>query len=87
MLGEEEMSKSLLKAGELAKKAEVLVTTIRFYTKIGLLKPTDLSPGGYNLYNEHEALITLNKIQLLKRKRYTLDEIKDEIKNKMEAVA
>lgn len=42
-------SKSLMKAGELAKAAGVLVTTIRFYTKEGLLKSDAESQSGYNL--------------------------------------
>lgn len=69
------MSK-LLKAGELAKKAEVLVSTIRFYTKEGLLKAAAYSPGKYNLYNEFDALESLKKIKVLQKKRYTLQEIK-----------
>lgn len=72
------MSK-LLKAGELAKKAEVLVSTIRFYTKEGLLKAAAFSPGKYNLYNEDDALISLKKIKTLQKKRYTLEEIKHRI--------
>jgi len=72
------MSK-LLKAGELAKKADVLVSTIRFYTKEGLIKAAALSPGKYNLYNEDEALDSLKRIRLLQKKRFTLEEIKERI--------
>ncbi len=67
----------LLKAGELAKKANVLVSTIRYYTKEGLLKSAGLTPGKYNLYNEDDAIYLLKKINTLKKKRYTLEEIKD----------
>ncbi len=69
----------LLKAGELARQAGVLVTTIRFYTKIGLLEPAAFSPGGYSLYNEDDALLRLKEINNLKRKRFTLDEIKEKL--------
>ncbi len=70
------MSK-LLKAGELAKQAGVLVSTIRFYTKEGLIKSSALTPGKYNLYDEDEAITSLKKIESLKKKRYTIKEIKD----------
>ena len=66
----------LLKASALAHKAGMLVTTIRFYTKIGLLEAAAFSPGGYNLYNEDDSLLRLKKIKFLKQKRRTLDEIK-----------
>jgi DNA-binding transcriptional MerR regulator len=72
------MSK-LLKAGELAKKADVLVSTIRFYTKEGLLKAAAYSPGKYNLYNEFDSLESLKKIKILQKKRYTLEEIKERL--------
>lgn len=70
---------NLLKAGELARQAGVLVTTIRFYTKIGLLIPHSFSPGGYSLYSEDDALAVLKEINNLKRKRFTLDEIKEKL--------
>jgi MerR family copper efflux transcriptional regulator len=73
------MTKKLLKAGELAKKSGLLVTTIRYYTKIGLLKADGTTPGQYNLYNEESALARLKKIEGLKKQRYTLDEIKKEM--------
>jgi uncharacterized membrane protein YqiK len=69
-------AKSLMKAGELAKAAGVLVTTIRFYTKEGLLKSDAESQGGYNLYQPEKALSTIRLINSLKEKRYTLTEIK-----------
>jgi len=69
----------LLKAGELAKKAEVLVSTIRFYTKEGLLHSVALTPGKYNLYSETDALDVLKQIKLLQKKRFTLEEIKQRL--------
>ena len=71
--------RTLLKAGELAKRAGVLVTTIRYYTKIGLLQSDAVSPGKYNLYDEQNALARLSQIEDLKNRRYTLDEIKQEL--------
>jgi len=68
----------LLKAGELSKRAKVIVTTIRYYTDIGLLPVADKTPGGYNLY-DGQAVQVLKKIERLKKKRYTLDEIKEKL--------
>jgi DNA-binding transcriptional MerR regulator len=65
----------LLKAGELARLTGVLVSTIRYYTKLGLLDPDGTTPGNYNLYAERKALKRLNQIDSLKKKRLTLDEI------------
>jgi DNA-binding transcriptional MerR regulator len=66
---------SLLKAGELAKETGLLVSTIRYYTKIGLLTADAATPGNYNLYAKRKALKRLNAIEHLKKKRFTLDEM------------
>jgi DNA-binding transcriptional MerR regulator len=65
----------LLKAGELAKLTGVLVSTIRFYTKLGLLTADDYTPGKYNLYAKDKALKRLRQIEDLKQRRFTLEEI------------
>lgn len=77
--------KPLMKAGELAQAAGVLVTTIRFYTKEGLLKADASSQGGYNLYQPEKALSTIRLINSLKEKRYTLTEIKALLSNQVMA--
>ena len=68
-------NEKLLKAGELAKLTGVLVSTIRYYTKIGLLKSDGLTPGHYNLYAEDKALRRLTQIEQMKKKRLLLDEM------------
>ncbi len=68
-----------LKAGELANRVEIAVTTIRYYTDIGLLPVAGKTSGGYNLYDE-SALKAIKKIKQLKRKRYTLGEIKEKVR-------
>jgi DNA-binding transcriptional MerR regulator len=80
MQGKSSVVTKLLKAGELARKANLLVTTVRFYTKIGLLPADGQSPGKYNLYNEERALQRLHKIESLKKQRYTLEEIMQNMK-------
>ncbi|NIN91722.1 MerR family DNA-binding transcriptional regulator, partial [bacterium] len=41
--------KNLLRIGEIAKVAEVPLSTIRYYTDIGLLKVASHTRGGYRL--------------------------------------
>lgn len=71
----------LLKAGELAKKTGLLVTTIRYYTKLGLLRPAGFTPGKYNLYDEELSFERIKAINVLKKERFTLDEIIGEFKS------
>jgi DNA-binding transcriptional MerR regulator len=69
----------LLKAGELAKLTGVLVSTIRFYTKLGLLAADGYTPGKYNLYAKDKALKRLRQVEDLKQRRFTLDEILEKL--------
>jgi DNA-binding transcriptional MerR regulator len=71
--------KKLFKAGELAKRFGILASTIRYYTTIGLLKADARSRGGYNLYDLRNAGKILENINDLKKKRWTLEEIKREL--------
>lgn len=65
----------LLKVGELASLAGVLPSTIRYYTKMGILDADGRSPGGYALFDPHRALSRLSRIRELQDKRFRLDEI------------
>lgn len=70
----------LLKIGELAKEAGELITTIRYWTKEGLLTVKDFTKGGYQLY-EPSMIERVRKIrQLQNEKRLTLAEIKKALK-------
>jgi DNA-binding transcriptional MerR regulator len=69
----------LLKAGELAKLTGLLVSTIRFYTKLGILAADGYTPGQYNLYAKDKALKRLRQIEDLKQRRFTLDEISEKL--------
>lgn len=69
--------KKLLKIGELARLHSVLPSTINFYTREGILKPSGFSQGGYRLYDKHKASDTLQKIAWLQdKKRLSIEEIK-----------
>lgn len=64
----------LYSTGEFAKMAGVTLRTIRYYDKIGLLKPTTILDNGYRRYCNHD-LITLQKILSLKELGFSLEEI------------
>ena len=64
----------LYSTGEFAKMAGVTLRTIRYYDKIGLLKPTTILDNGYRRYCNRD-LITLQKILSLKELGFSLEEI------------
>jgi Fic family protein len=69
----------LLKIGDLAKATQETVPTIRHWTKEGLLDVADTTVSGYQLYAP--AMIErVGKIKQLKEQRYTLSEIKNQLK-------
>lgn len=73
----------LLKISEMAEKAEVLVSTIRYYTDIGLLKTAMTTEGGHRLYEEAPTMDRLNKIKKMVAKGLTLPEIQSHIDEEM----
>jgi len=67
----------LLKIGQLARKYDVLPSTIHFYTSCGLLPAHSRTQGGYRLYHEAVAIKRLEAIrQLQEKKRLSIEEIK-----------
>lgn len=72
-------SDRLLKIGELAKRAEATTSTIRHWTKEGLLQIADTTPSGYQLYSE-DMLERVKLIRKLQAERLTLREIAERLK-------
>lgn len=66
-------------SGEIAKKSGVSQKAIRLYDEKGLLKPSDYSEGNYRLYDT-EALFVLEKIIALKTIGFSLEEIRENLK-------
>lgn len=64
----------LYTTGQFAKLAGVTIRTIRYYDKIGLLKPSKILDNGYRQYCNQD-LITLQKILSLKELGFSLEEI------------
>lgn len=69
------IGKALLRIGEVAKLSGVSTRTIDYYTQCGLLT-VERSPSNYRLYAE-ETLHTIERIKMLKSRRFSIDEIKD----------
>ena len=68
----------LLKIGALAKCAGVANSTIRHWTKEGLLDVAETTASGYQLYAA-DMLERIKTIGALKAQRYTLQEIREEM--------
>lgn len=81
MSKETRLSKGLLKISEIAEKANVLSSTIRHYTDIGLLQVTEHTDGGHRLYEEQPTLEQLAKIQHFAKRGLSLPEIKAALSN------
>ncbi len=69
--------------GELAKTAGLPVSTIRYYTDIGLLKVTAKTTSGYRLYNEQVSLRIIHLIKPSSERRRSLVEIKNSLYKKL----
>ena len=65
----------VLTIGELAEVSGIRLTTLKYYTELGILP---FNQGGERLtrkYNKEKALERLEKIKKLKEKRLTIKEI------------
>ena len=71
-----------LKIGELAKQVEESNSTIRHWTKEGLLEVAEITKAGYQLYAPDMAQ-RIRQIHALKEQRLTLQEIKQRISREL----
>lgn len=69
-----EETSALLKIGELAKVVQESNSTIRYWTKVGLLEVVTTTPSGYQLYSK-SMVDRCKHIRSLQQQRYTLDKI------------
>lgn len=60
--------------GETATMTGVTIRTLRYYDKIGLLKPAEISDAGYRYYTETEIAL-LQQILFYRELEFSLDEI------------
>lgn len=71
---EDTLDHRFYRTGEFARKAAVTVRTLRYYDKIGLLSPTQLTESGQRLYTASD-LRTLQRILALKHLGFTLEQV------------
>ena len=64
-----------LTIGGLARAADVPVSTVRYYERAGILRPTGRSPGNYRLYSDQE-LERLRFIRAAQATGFTLEDIR-----------
>jgi DNA-binding transcriptional MerR regulator len=62
---------------DVAKRCKVASSTVRYYTKIGLISPCGKTESGYKLYDK-QAIEKIEFIKKAKKLGFTLDEIKVE---------
>ena len=69
-----------IKTGQLAKRAGILPSKVRFYVRQGILLPVSQTPGGYCLFDGTEAVERLREIdELQSKQRLTIREIKEKL--------
>ena len=68
-----------LKIGEMAERAGVLPSTIRYYTDMGLLKVALITEGGHRFYDEASTLDRLYKIKRLLNHGLSLNDLQSQL--------
>ncbi len=76
---EEKPNKKLIRIGELATRSNESVSTLRYWTKIGLIDVVDTTPSGYQLYEEEPTLERCKLIRQYQKQRFTLEEILEQL--------
>lgn len=73
----ERMKRGFVKVNELSKASSVPASTIRYYAKMGLIKPVMDTKSGYHLYEIEETLKRLEMVREANASRPTLQDAKD----------
>jgi len=74
---------NILTIGELAEVSGIRLTTLKYYTELGILPFNQAEKRLTRKYNKEEALERLEKIKELKGKRLTIKEIVDHFNNSL----
>ena len=72
---EEELEPYFLRIGQLAKECGERVSTLRYWTNLGLLETAGKTSADYTLYSS-DILPRIKQLKELKKQRYTLEEIR-----------
>ncbi|MCK5767474.1 MAG: MerR family transcriptional regulator [Candidatus Atribacteria bacterium] len=73
---------NILTMGELAEVSGIRLTTLKYYTEIGILPFSQAEKRLTRKYKKEEALERLDKIKELKKKRLTIKEIIEDLQSK-----
>ena len=77
----------MLKIGEFSKIAQVSIKALRYYDRVGLLKPAHIDRySGYRYYSL-EQLVRLNRILALKDLDFTLEQVSELLKTDLSSEA
>ena len=76
MTKEMRLERGLLKISEVAKETDLAISTIRYYTEIGLLKVLEHTDSGYRLYRKDDTISIINIIKEAKGRIPSLADIK-----------
>jgi MerR family copper efflux transcriptional regulator len=69
-------SKERMQIGEVARRAELSLRTVRYYEELGLVAPEERTDGGFRLYTQEHVY----KFQLIRRMKplgFTLEEMRE----------
>ena len=73
----------MFKIGEFSRLNKISIKTLRYYDKIGLLKPMEVqTDSGYRYYSAKQ-LPRLNKIVALKDMGFSLNDIMEIVENNL----
>jgi CheY-like chemotaxis protein len=72
-----------LKIGEMAERAGVLPSTIRYYTDMGLLKVALITEGGHRFYDPESTLDRLFKIKRLLNHGLSLTDLQAQLEKRL----
>ena len=73
-----------LKIGELARRLDLNVQTLRYYEGLGILEPATRTESGYRLYSEADEQL-LRFVLQAKRIGFSLDEIREMVRQRRES--
>src|SRR5438067_4989065 len=68
------LNRRYYRTGQFARRASVTLRTLRYYDRVGLLRPRQHTESGYRLYTD-EDLVQLQQILGLKFLGFSLQEI------------
>ncbi len=75
-MGRAPVTRGLLQIGDVAERTGLSLRSIRHYEDVGLLPPSERSPGGFRLYTE-AAVARLLVVRGMKPLDFTLDEMRE----------